>query len=202
MFPILERIGYKARAEIIKEGFFPAGGAEVKVKSGKAEIKPMEITEKGEIISIEGRSVASEHLRKAEVAERQARAAKKLLFDKFKIDAKIKKEYVNTSCPGSGIQLWIKTENTVIGANNFGERGKKSEDVGKEAAKVLIEDYEKGCVDRHTADQLIPYMAMMGKGEIIASEITGHIKTNAYITEKFLPVKFEIKGDKIKCQES
>jgi len=201
LFPLLEKMGYKAEIKIEREGFYPVGGAKVKVHSGKAELKPIEITEKGKIISIEGRSIASEHLKKAEVAERQAKVAKKILFDNFKIDAKIKKEYVKSKCPGSGIQLWIKTENTIIGANGLGEKGKPSEIIGKGAAKQLIEDYNKGCIDRHTADQLIPYMALAGKGKIKASEISGHVTTNAYITEQFLPVKFKIKDNIIECNK-
>lgn len=200
LFPLLEKMGYKAEIKVEREGFFPVGGAIVKVHSGKAELKPLEILEKGKIISIEGRSVASEHLKKAEVAERQAKAAKKILFDHFKIDAKIKKEYSKSLCHGSGIQLWIKTENTVIGANGLGERGKKAELVGEEAAKQLIEDYGKGCVDRHTVDQLIPYLALAGGGKILAAEVTGHVTTNAYIVEKLLQVKFKIEGKLIECE--
>lgn len=202
LFPLLEKMGYKAEMKIEKEGFYPVGGAKVKVHSGKAELKPIKILEKGKIISIEGRSIASESLRKAEVAERQAKAAKKILFDYFKIDAKIKKEYNNTLCPGSGIQLWIKTENTVIGANGLGEKGKKAELVGEEAAKMLIQDYEKGCVDRHAVDQLIPYLALAGGGKILAAEISGHVTTNAYIVEQFLPVRFDIKGNVIECKKT
>ncbi|MDP2908909.1 MAG: RNA 3'-terminal phosphate cyclase [Nanoarchaeota archaeon] len=200
LFPLLEKFGYKVEMQIEKEGFYPAGGAIAQVHSPKADIKPVNLTEKGKILAIEGRSVASEHLEKAEVAERQAKAARKILFDHFKTDAKIKKEYVKSLCPGSGIQLWIKTENTVIGSNSLGEKGKKSETVGEEAAKQLIQDYEKGCVDRHTADQLIPYMALAGGGKILASEITGHITTNIYVTEQFLPVEFSIEGNLIKCR--
>jgi len=202
LLPLLEKIGCKAELKVEREGFYPVGGAIVNVHSSKADLKHLEIIEKGKILSIEGKSVASEHLKKAEVAERQAKAAKKILFDKFNVDVKIKKEYTKSLCPGSGIQLWIKTENTVMGANSLGEKGKKAELVGEEAAKRLIEDYNKGCVDRHTADQLIPYLALAGKGKILVSEITRHVTTNAYITEKFLPVKFKIKGNLIECQKT
>ncbi|MBU4501547.1 MAG: RNA 3'-terminal phosphate cyclase [Nanoarchaeota archaeon] len=202
LFPLLEKMGYKVEMNVEREGFYPVGGAKVKVHSYKAELKPIELIDKGDIVSVEGRSIASEHLKKAEVAERQAKAAKKIIFDKLKVDAKIKKEYVKSDCPGSGIQLWIKTKNTVIGANALGEKGKRSEQVGEEAAENLVEGYNRGCVDRHTADQLIPYMALAGRGKILASEISGHVKTNAYITEQFLPVKFKIRDNLIDCQKT
>jgi len=191
----LETMGYSIQIDIEKEGFFPKGGAKVRVHSGKGELKPITILEKGNIISIEGVSIASKSLEKKEVANRQAQVAKKIIFDKFKLDCKIKTEYVDAICPGSGIQLWIKTDNTVIGSNALGERGVSSETVGEKAAKMLIQEYENGCVDQHTADQLLPYMALANGGKIKSSKITNHVKTNAKLIEKFMDVKFKFEDN-------
>jgi len=46
-------------------------------------------------------------------------------------------------------------------------------------------------VDRHLADNLIPLMALCG-GEIKTEKITGHIRSNIFICEKFLEVDFRI----------
>ncbi len=200
LFPLLEKSGYKIKHKIIREGFFPKGGAEINVHAYESKLKPLNLVDKGELISLKGRSVASLSLKQAKVAERQAKAAKKGLFKYFGIDAKISAEYSDTLCPGSGIQVWAETENTIIGANALGEINKPAEVVGGEAVNNLIAEYEQGCVDKHTADQLIPYMALAGSGKILASEITGHVTTNAYITEQFLPVKFKIEGKLITCQ--
>ena len=51
-------------------------------------------------------------------------------------------------------------------------------------------------VDKHTADQLLIYLALSG-GRIRTSEITQHTITNIQIIEKFLSVKFEISGTTI-----
>lgn len=200
LFPLLEKSGYKMKYKIIREGFFPKGGAEINVHAYESRLKPLNLVDKGELISLKGRSVASLSLKQAKVAERQAKAAKKGLFKYFGIDAKISAEYSDTLCPGSGIQLWAETENSIIGANALGEISKPAEVVGGEAVNNLIAEYENGCVDKHTADQLIPYMALAGNGRILASEITGHVTTNAYIVEQFLPVKFKIEGKLITCE--
>lgn len=198
--PLLKRIGYGTSVVVSKEGFYPKGGALVEVFSGKAkQFSPLNVLEKGKVISISGRSIASEQLRTAKVAERQANAAKKLLFDYFKADAKIKVEYVNTLNPGSGIQLWVETEKSILGGDSLGELGKKAELVGEEAANNLIQDFEHGCIDRFTSDQLLPYMALAGSGKFLSSKITDHVKTNTFVIEQFLEVKFNIKDKLVEC---
>jgi RNA 3'-terminal phosphate cyclase len=48
------------------------------------------------------------------------------------------------------------------------------------------------CLDEHMADQILPYIALAGNSKVSVAEITNHCKTNMWIIEKFLPVKFEI----------
>ena len=77
----------------------------------------------------------------------------------------------------------------------------KAEAVGKEAAENLMKEISSGAaVDKHLADQLIPFMALAG-GIIKASEVTNHVKSNIYVAEKFLDVKFTIKDNIISCEK-
>ncbi|MEK6869003.1 MAG: RNA 3'-terminal phosphate cyclase, partial [Nanoarchaeota archaeon] len=79
-----------------------------------------------------------------------------------------------------------------LGAGALGERGKKAEIVGEEAAKKLSAEIEsKAPVDQHLADQLLQFLALAG-GKIKASKITAHAKTNIYTIEKFLGKTFSI----------
>ena len=73
---------------------------------------------------------------------------------------------------------------------------------GKEAADFLIEQLaSKAPIDEHMEDQLLPFMAICTHTEskIIAPKLTNHTKTNIWVIEKFLPVKFEIYEKTIKC---
>ncbi|MDY7083020.1 MAG: RNA 3'-terminal phosphate cyclase, partial [Halobacteria archaeon] len=75
----------------------------------------------------------------------------------------------------------------------LGEKGKPAEDVGEEAARELLDGVEsEGTVDVHTADQLVPYVALAG-GEYLAPERTSHLDTNAWVCEKLLgtDIRFE-----------
>lgn len=192
LFPLLRRMGYEVKLLKVKDGFYPKGGALVEVQIKKSSLKPIELMEKGDLKVVKGISVASSNLEKANVAVRQAKAARKELFDFFECPIKLQAFYRDSVCPGTGITLWAETEHSIIGADNLGQPGKKSEQVAKEAAKTLIKEYSKGVVDSHTADQLLPYFAIAGSGKLKTSKITGHIRTNAFIIEKFLDVKFEI----------
>ncbi len=190
----LEKMSYSFTIDVKKEGFFPKGGARVTVHSEKAKLKPLNITEHGQVVYVGGLSKASKSLKSKRVAERQKEEAGKLLDSKFPIDSKIDEMYVDSLCPGTGMQLWVESENSVVGGNSFGEKKKSAENVGIEAAKMLIREYEKGVIPSNAADQLIPYMALAPGSKIKTSKITNHIRTNIDTVEKFLDVKFEING--------
>jgi len=83
LLPLLKRIGYEVRVNIIRHGFYPKGGAKVDIFSEIADLKPLRIPEKGEIVSIKGISIADQSLQKTRVAERQAEKARELLQKHF-----------------------------------------------------------------------------------------------------------------------
>lgn len=196
LLPLLGKMSYKADIEIKKYGYYPRGGAEVRVEIHPCELKPLELTERGDLISIEGISHASNALKNKLVAERQAKAADVLIEKNFPLNAKVKVLYNDTLNPGSAIELFAKTEHSMLGSDGLGELGKKAEDVGKEAALKLTEELRSGaCVDEHAEDNLLPYMALAaerGESRIRFHHLTNHTRTNTWTIEKFLPVKFAI----------
>lgn len=191
---ILEKMGAKLEIEITKRGFYPAGGAKIFAKIFPAKLKPVNLSERGNLKKILAISGASESLRNKKVAERQLMGIREIL-GKLNLPIEEKAEYYQTQCPGSQVCLIAEFENTVIGSDNLGKLGKRAEEVGKEAALELLKEQKTGtCLDKHLTDQILPYMALVGeKSQILVSEITNHCKTNIWIIEKFLKGKFEIK---------
>ncbi len=198
LFPLLKRFGYNITILSEHEGFFPKGGAEVGVESQKASLKPIMLTKPVRIKKVHGISVVSSDLLKNKVAERQVLGTHELL--KHIPEVVIHSMYVASICPGSGMQLWSEQEYGILGGNSIGAREKKAEEVGKEAAKELL-SANGYAVDKYTADQLLPYMAIVGKGELFVEEITDHVTTNAWVIEQFLPVKFELKEHMVRCKK-
>jgi len=180
--------------EIRQDGFYPKGGAKVSATIDRYDMKKIEINESEKLKKIEIYSIASSHLKRGNVADRQAAETKRLLEAKFGVPIIVRSEYVESLSPGSGILIVAKTDNSTFGADSLGDRNKSSEDVAKEAVKNFVAELD-GSVDRHMADMLLPFMALSG-GSIRTSQITQHIITNIEVIEKFLDVKFVIIGEK------
>ena len=130
----------------------------------------------------------------AHVAERQAKAAKKVL-NEAGYDTALKTEIEERGkwTTGCGITLWQGYKS----GSALGERGKRAEFVGEEAARNIITELESAAtVDVHLADQLVSDIALSkDKSEIKVREMTKHLETNIYITQKFLNVVFEIEKE-------
>ena len=169
--------------------------------------------ERGKLLKITGVSHASADLSKAEVAERQAHSAKVTLSQQLQkqnisCPVSIQSEYSDTLSTGSGISLFAHFAATgkdepaqvnpiILGSDSLGERSKRAEAVGQEAATALMAEITSGAsVDHYLADQLIPFMAVAGKSKILASEITNHCLTNIFTVEQFLGKMFEVNKDK------
>ena len=205
IIPQIRRYFEKIDIKLIRRGYYPKGGGEIEIKiiplKNKTNLPFFDSIEQGEIVQIKGISNASKDLEQANVAERQTSAAKVLLSE-FKVPVSIQSEYSDSLSTGSEITLWaiftkdkneLSQKNPILlGSDVLGEKGKKSEIVGKEAAEKLIKEINsKAPIDLHAADSLIPFLAI-AKGRIKVSEITLHTKTNIWVCEQFLDVKFEI----------
>ncbi|MFA4886708.1 MAG: RNA 3'-terminal phosphate cyclase [Candidatus Nanoarchaeia archaeon] len=196
----LKKFGIEVDFEIIQEGFYPKGGGKIifKVKPIK-NLKKINLIERGELIKNKVSAISTDDLRKAQVSARLIAGFKEV----FKKEITNEEQYVNTLSPGCYLHANAEFTNTKLGFTVLGEKGKKAEDVGKECALHFSEIINSNAtVDHFTADQLLIYVALAGEGSFITNQITDHLKTNAELIEKFLPVKFEIKDNKIECKKS
>ncbi|MCX7995400.1 MAG: RNA 3'-terminal phosphate cyclase [candidate division WOR-3 bacterium] len=196
----LKKMGIEISVDIKKHGFYPRGGGEVLVVINPGVLKPIEFVDTGELRKVEIHSISSEHLRNARVAERLITG-----FQNIYSNAHFKYKYVQTDSPGCFIHSVAIFDNCLIGIDGLGERGKPAEKIGEETAKRLKEILKNPpCVDEYMIDQIIPYMALATytadkQTAIRFSELTLHARTNIWVVEKFLPVKFEIESNLLKC---
>jgi RNA 3'-phosphate cyclase len=198
LFPILQKMNYKIELEIRKHGYYPVGGSEVKVVIYPAkQLKPIELIERGSLQRISGLSYASKFLEKTKVAERQTKIAETIL-KRLNVPIEIETKYFDTASPGCSIDLFAICENSILGANSLGIRGKPAEKVGEEAANSLMKHINSNaCLDEHMADQILPYIAVARNSKVFVAEITNHCKTNISVIEKFLLVKFNISKERM-----
>ena len=200
ILPILYRSGLRASVRILRRGYYPKGGGEASVEiSPIRHPKPLALTKQGKIKRITGASIASRDLMPKEVAQRQAEAAKKLLNQDFDCSIIINAEYVDTYSIGSEIDLYAFTDsNCILGADARGELKVSAEVIGQEAcAKLKKEIFSAAAVDMHLADNLIPWLGLLG-GQIKVSEISKHTQTNIWVVEQFFGKIFSIEGNTIR----
>ncbi|MEJ2167030.1 MAG: RNA 3'-terminal phosphate cyclase, partial [Desulfobacterales bacterium] len=158
----------------------------------KNTVSDFSLAARPKVQEIRGKSSASMHLKKAEVAERQARGAAGVLNHVYTVSTGC--DYQDTPSAGSVITLWTASagQDAIIAADALGEKGLRAEKVGAAAAqKLLAVLNSNAAVDRHLADNLVPLLALVG-GTIVTDKITGHIRSNIYVCQQFLDAAFRI----------
>lgn len=224
LLPHLRRFVEKIELKIIKRGYYPQGGGEVLLEiSPKFKRKDfpdadsllteisfktplLKLLKQGNLEQIRGIVNVSSELEQKEVGERMSKAAE-VKLQKYDVPVTIAVQYAKSLSTGGEIVLWavfsdngdIDDHNPIIlGADALVEKSKTSEEIGQEAAAALAREIDSGMtVDKHLADQLIIFMALLPNSIIIAKEASDHLHTNIYVAEKFCPIKFRVEGEKI-----
>jgi len=189
--PLLARFGGACDIELVSRGFYPEGGGEIVAETHPAGgLRPTDLSRRGNIVSVHG--VAFSQNLPEHVVTRMKHSAVKRLLD-FK-EVKIESDLRRGRSTGAGIVLVAECENSVIGESSLGAKGVKSETLGENCADDLLETVKSGTsVDEHMLDQILPYMALAGKGSrLLAEEMTGHAETNIWVTEQLLGKKFYV----------
>ncbi|NOQ55284.1 MAG: RNA 3'-terminal phosphate cyclase [Nanohaloarchaea archaeon] len=199
LFPILLKMGYRIDMDILKYGYYPKGGSEVKVVVQPAkELKTLDLSDRGRLLRISGAAHSSSSLKKGKVSEREAEAAEKYLSDKYGVPVNVDVKYSGTDSVGTSIVLWAEFENTVMGADALGDVGVRAETVGHSAAKILSGFIDSGAtVDEYMGDQLPPYLASVkGMSSYTMPEMSSHAKTNIDVVKMFLDKDFVLGKEK------
>ncbi len=195
---LLRKAGVKVEVEIKKRGYYPRGGADTGITVTPARIRPVRLMDRGELERVRILSAAASSLKGRKVAERQATAAAGALKA---LGAPLYEEarYYETRSPGSSVCLVAECSNSVLGADGLGKIGKRAEAVGEEAAAALLGELRSGaCLDRHMADQILPFLALSeNESSFTASEITDHARTNMWVIERFLEGRFAVSGNSV-----
>ncbi len=202
VLPFFKPYAKEISIKVKRRGYFPKGGGKVvfsvtpkyrrhEYSSFQAFVaalrhaeQPLSLLERGDLVSIHCVSHAADRLQHAHVAERQVKGAV------AQIDSPVDAELFYDSClgMGSGITLWAKTANSVLGADSLGERDKKAELVGEEAGKKLMHELTTNAhVDVHNADNLVPLLCLL-TGKIHTSAISEHTKTALWLVAQFMDV--------------
>lgn len=190
LIPLLGRMGYRLDMKLEARGFYPEGGGMVRLSGiGTDDLTGLSLLDKGRFLGIEG--VAYAQGLPNDVPQRMAMECKKLLVKEQTVRMKV--ERTDGLSTGAGLVLSARYENTLLGASKLGERGLRSERVAQIACHDLMREMGGPTLDVHTADQMVPYMALSGRtSEFRVRELTSHLQTQMWLLPQFLPVMFDV----------
>jgi RNA 3'-phosphate cyclase len=200
-YKIFERSGLRIDIEIQRHGFYPKGGAKLKcvIHPSKKILKPIILTELGNIDLIQGEIIITNHLRRNRdnIGLRIKKSIQKELKKNVKIETDINYTWVDSISPGVGASLWAHSDNGAIISTGtlLGENNLSSEKLGFIIAKELLKYIQNDIpVDNYLSDQLLPLMGYVKKtSRIKVSEITRHAQTNLELIKLFTNRAYDIK---------
>jgi RNA 3'-terminal phosphate cyclase (ATP) len=183
--PLLRRLGVPVAVDAGRRGFYPVGGGAATLTLAPADPSPLDLGERGDPEGVRVYSLASEGLADADVAERQADAAVEALDATDRQVRERVVSYVDSDSPGSVCTVRSDYDTGIAGLDALGEQGKPAETVGREPVDALDTFEGTGAaVDRHLADQLLPFLAVAG-GEVTVPAMTAHVESGLDLLAAF-----------------
>ncbi|MFO7966906.1 MAG: RNA 3'-terminal phosphate cyclase [Archaeoglobaceae archaeon] len=191
----LEEMGANISTELVARGYYPKGGGQVNITNSSSKLRGVDFGQQEQEQGHRIQGISHSSNLPPHVAQRQASAAQKTLQSKgynSRIDTQVER-YFST---GTGITLWCGYK----GGSALGEKGKKAENVGEEAANNLLGELgSEGCFDQFLADQLMPCAAVASGSTIYTtSKVTMHQISNSYVLKEFFGPIIDIDEDKRK----
>ncbi|MGA9523931.1 MAG: RNA 3'-terminal phosphate cyclase [Myxococcaceae bacterium] len=201
--PTMAAYGLGIDLQLRYAGFYPQGGGEL-----RAAIPPP--GEPPSVVDLPARGTLRDvHVTSFvgglpfQIAERQAKAAVSSLRE-HGINGEAEKLPLPTMrSVGTTVFVRAQFENTAAGFSALGERGRRAEEVGGDAAAQMIDFMQSaGALDEHLADQILIPAALLAAGRLgsgtpgetlfTTSRVTNHLTTNATVLEQFLPIRIEV----------
>ncbi|MCC2963640.1 RNA 3'-terminal phosphate cyclase [Massilia sp. IC2-278] len=184
--PLLARMGAEVGIDLLRYGFYPAGGGVVTASVQPcARLAPLACIERGAFV--EGYAEAFFAGVPSNVGSRQlAQVGAALGWEGRQLRLR---GLPAEQGPGNALLLTLAYERHTEVFAAFGARGITAEavaDVALAEAQAYIAS--GAAVGEHLADQLMLPLALAGSGRFTLSTVSGHAATNAAVIERFLPV--------------
>ena len=184
--PLLRRMGVAAEIELIRPGFYPAGGGRIALRIHPARsLSPLSLTEVGERRPLRARIYVAVLPRG--VGNRELMTLREQLTLEWR-DTEII-EVDDPRGPGNAVHVFAESDHLTEVFTGFGERRKPAEQVSTEVAAEVSAYLAAGApVGEHLADQLLLPAALAGGGRYHTVAPSLHTTTNIQIIQRFLDV--------------
>ncbi len=188
--PVLAKMGPKVDVELVRHGFFPAGGGQIRVTVNPVErLTPLELLVRGDIKR--RLAIATVAGLPGAIADRELRTLIKKLH---LADDEAHHDLVGDGLgPGNVLSIELESDQLTEVITGFGEKSVSSEKVARQAAKRANDYIGSGVpVGLYLADQLLIPLALAGEGAFRTGTLTRHTKTNMQVIEAFMGCAFVV----------
>ncbi len=187
--PLLRCMGARVEIELIRPGFYPAGGGRVILRAeGISRLQPLQLCRRGNFRRrVAWAAVANLPLH---IARREVDTLRRLLDLAPSETAVYNWEAYG---PGNVVVVELEYENITEVFTGFGERGKPAERVAEEVADQVTRYLAtEAPVGEYLADQLLIPLGLVGEGKFCTVPLSSHAQTNMEIIRYFLDVDWEV----------
>lgn len=183
LLPLLERLGPKFIARLIRPGFYPVGGGRIEIEIDPARLEPMDFMERGAPRLLRARAVVASLPRV--IAEREIASLRTELDwpeEAFSVES-LSDDYG----PGNVVLLEAGFEHVTEIFSSFGKIGLSAETIGRQLAGRM-KGYlaANAFAGPYLADQLLLPMALAGRGRFTTVKPSDHSHTAATVIRRFL----------------
>lgn len=187
--PLINCMGPRVTATLVRPGFYPAGGGELLVSiTPVAKLQPLELLERGAHLRTTATAKIA-HLPR-HVAERELGVIARRLG--LADERLIVEEVAGSRGPGNTVVIAAAFSHVTEVFTGFGQRGMPAEAVADQAIdqarRYLSRDVPAG---EYLTDQLLIPLALAGSGTFRTAGLSPHAQTNIAVIEAFLGACFD-----------
>ncbi len=189
LLPLIAKMGPKITATLDRHGFFPRGGGRIVVEFDPSELRPVEMLDRGELLSTKAEAVVAGI--SFDVADRELTAARKVLSD-WSEDAFQSVQLPADHGPGNALLITAEFENVTEVTSGFGKIGMPAERLAKTAAKRMAGYLGSSAfAGPYLQDQLLLPFAMAEGGAFTTVKLSEHTRTASQLIERFTGTGFK-----------
>jgi RNA 3'-terminal phosphate cyclase (ATP) len=193
--PIINRMGPKVSARLVRHGFYPRGGGRIEVDIEPAPLRAIDAVERGGLQQVSGRVLFAGI--EPVVAQRMLDRAQRDLPDWPPLALDMV-ELPRDEGPGIILMLAAEHENAAELVSGFGKLGVPGEQLAKQAA-ARMRGYQActAFAGPYLADQLLLPFALAGGGRFTTVKPSQHLLTAIDIARRFtgLPLTMAVQPD-------
>ena len=185
--PVLNRMGPKIEARLVRHGFYPRGGGRIEVDIAPAPPIPIDCVDRGALVRLSATALIAGL--PFDIAAREIKMARKMLD--WPEEAFAVRQLPEDQGPGNALLLEAAFAHATEIVTGFGKLGVSAESLAKTAAQRMAGFLaSEAFAGPYLADQLLLPFALAGGGRFTTVKPSQHARTAADIIALFTGQRF------------